>query len=99
MGYCGFNVVAISQSNRLKGIAMNAFILVYQGTDQPVHIGDIFYIKGEAHTYVGDWDILDTMPGGTVVVETDKAIVDAYKLGVELLYAGARLDKLNVRHG
>ena len=61
-------------------------ILVYKGTSQPVEIGDIFYIKGEAHKYVGDWDILDTMPGGTLVVETDKAIVDAYKLGVELAY-------------
>ena len=64
--------------------------LVYKGTSQPVEIGDIFYIKGEAHKYVGDWDILDTMPGGTLVVETDKAIVDAYKLGVELVYSGER---------
>ena len=70
--------------------AMNAFILVYQGTDQPVNIGDIFYINGEQHTYTGDWDILDTTRGGgNLIVETDKAIVDAYKLGVELLYAGA----------
>ena len=70
---------------------MNAMILVYKGTDQPVHIGDLFYIKGEQHKYVGDWDILDTAQGcGTLIVETDKAIVDAYKLGVELMYAGAQ---------
>ena len=71
-----------------KGIAMQSFTLVYQGTDQPVNIGDIFYINGDAHKYTGDWDILDTARGcGTLIVETDKGIVDCYKLGVELAYA------------
>lgn len=77
-----------SASGRLKGIAMQPLTLVYRGTNQPVEFGDLFYIKGEAHAYRGDWDILDTMPGGTLIVETDKAIVDAYKLGVELAYVG-----------
>ena len=67
---------------------MKAMTLVYAGTNQPVELGDLFYIKGEQHAYRGDWDILDTMPGGTLVVETDKAIIDAYKLGVELAYTG-----------
>ena len=71
---------------------MQPLTLVYQGTNQPVCVGDLFYIKGEAHKYVGDWDILDTMPGGTLIVETDKAIVDAYKLGVELAYMGVDID-------
>ena len=70
---------------------MKALTLVYKGTDQAVELGDIFYVKGEQHAYRGDWDILDTARGcGTLVVETDKAIVDAYKLGVELVYSGER---------
>lgn len=68
---------------------MQPLTLVYRGTNQPVEFGDLFYIKGEAHAYRGDWDILDTAQGcGTLIVETDKAIVDAYKLGVELVYMG-----------
>ena len=70
---------------------MQPLTLVYQGTNQPVCVGDLFYINGEQHKYVGDWDILDTARGcGTLVVETDKAIVDCYKLGVELAYTGER---------
>ena len=70
---------------------MKALTLVYKGTDQAVELGDIFYVKGEQHAYRGDWDILDTARGcGTLVVETDKAIVDAYKLGVELVYSGVQ---------
>ena len=70
--------------------AMNAFILVYQGTDQPVHIGDIFYIKGKAYTYMGDWDIIDVVQGmGMPIVDTDRGMMEAHSLGLELIYAGA----------
>ena len=65
-------------------------ILVYKGRSQPVEIGDIFYIKGKAYTYMGDWDVIDVAPGaGMPIVDTDRGMMEAHSLGLELIYAGA----------
>ena len=68
---------------------MNAFTLVYEGTNQPVAIGDIFYKQGKAYTYMGDWDIIDVVRGmGMAIVDTDRGMVEAHTLGLELAYKG-----------
>lgn len=68
---------------------MNTFVLVYVGTSQPVEVGDIFYVKGKAHTYKGDWDVLDVgVPALYTIVDTDKGMIEAHRIGVELIYKG-----------
>jgi hypothetical protein len=70
---------------------MNAFVLVYAGTSQPVEVGDIFYVEGKAHTYKGDWDVLDVgVPALYTIVDTDKGMIEAHHIGVELIYTGAQ---------
>lgn len=68
---------------------MKAFTLVYEGTNQPVAIGDIIYTQSKAYTYMGDWDIVDVVRGmGMVIVDTDRGMVEAHTLGLELAYKG-----------
>lgn len=68
---------------------MNAFTLVYEGTNEPVAIGDIIYTQGKAYTYMGDWDIIDVVQGmGMPIVDTDRGMVEAHTLGLELAYKG-----------
>lgn len=68
---------------------MQSFILVYEGTTEPVAIGDIIYTKGKAYTYMGDWDIIDVAQGmGMPIVDTDRGMVEAHTLGLELIYEG-----------
>ena len=68
---------------------MKAFTLVYEGTNQPVNAGDIIYTQGKAYAYMGDWDIVDVVQGmGMPIVATDRGMVEAHTLGLELAYAG-----------
>ena len=68
---------------------MKAFTLVYEGTNEPVAIGDIIYTQGKAYTYMGDWDIIDVVRGmGMAIVDTDRGMVEAHTLGLELAYKG-----------
>lgn len=68
---------------------MKAYTLVYEGTNQPVEKGDLFKVGNKTYTYAGDWDVLDVVRGmGLTIVDTDRGMVESYKLGVELIYTG-----------